>query len=412
MITSIGTAHFSSAWQAVSGLVKRGYITKLSQTQLCLTPEGQQCVQLLKSRETTPSIETSLQRLEITNQLPNTTTRVNIANLPRIDPIRTLNAGARISKPLSGSTRISVFSDEPSSVPAMRTRDFVQQTSSSTYVDTQPPVATMRYGPIHKVILIIDSREMQFQSQGKKEASLKLILDELGVCCEMRGMAVGDMTWIAQMSDGKEFVLDYIVERKAVEDLCSSILDGRYNEQKHRLKKSKVKNVIYLLEGSTKGLSFKRNHYKSVFSEQTLRKALCSTQTKYNFHIETTADLDGTAEYLARVHRLVSRKYPRGSFLNSTPERLFSRFNESMSKSSSLTLRDCFAKQLLQIQGCGPEKVFSVMELFPTPRALLRAVSTRPRSELESIIAKLKYGGANRSIGPAVAKRICSYYCN
>lgn len=31
---------------------------------------------------------------------------------------------------------------------------------------------------------------------------------------------------------GKELVLDYIIERKRMDDLCGSIIDGRFREQK------------------------------------------------------------------------------------------------------------------------------------------------------------------------------------
>ncbi|KXJ05086.1 Crossover junction endonuclease MUS81, partial [Exaiptasia diaphana] len=37
------------------------------------------------------------------------------------------------------------------------------------------------------------------------------------------------------LPEGKELVLDYIVERKRMDDLNSSICDGRFREQKCRL---------------------------------------------------------------------------------------------------------------------------------------------------------------------------------
>jgi crossover junction endonuclease MUS81 len=44
-------------------------------------------------------------------------------------------------------------------------------------------------------------------------------------------------------------VLDFIVERKTSDDLAASIRDGRYDEQKYRLKNCGINNVIYLIEG-------------------------------------------------------------------------------------------------------------------------------------------------------------------
>jgi ERCC4-type nuclease len=42
------------------------------------------------------------------------------------------------------------------------------------------------------------------------------------------------------------------VERKTVTDLSDSIKDGRYYEQKGRLKVSGLRNIVYLIEGPLK----------------------------------------------------------------------------------------------------------------------------------------------------------------
>lgn len=50
---------------------------------------------------------------------------------------------------------------------------------------------------------------------------------------EVRSLKVGDFAWIAKCRlTNKELVLPFIVERKTLEDLGSSIKDGRYHEQK------------------------------------------------------------------------------------------------------------------------------------------------------------------------------------
>ncbi|PWA35310.1 restriction endonuclease, type II-like superfamily protein [Artemisia annua] len=59
---------------------------------------------------------------------------------------------------------------------------------------------------------------------------------------EVRRLPVGDGIWIARHKQlGSEYVLDFIVERKNVDDLRSSIRDNRYREQKVRIL------VIYLM---------------------------------------------------------------------------------------------------------------------------------------------------------------------
>ena len=53
---------------------------------------------------------------------------------------------------------------------------------------------------------------------------------------QTRQLPVGDALWIARHKQLKyEYVLDFIVERKRVDDLWHSIKDNRYKQQKLRL---------------------------------------------------------------------------------------------------------------------------------------------------------------------------------
>lgn len=50
---------------------------------------------------------------------------------------------------------------------------------------------------------------------------------------QVRNLKVGDFLWIAKDKfSNEELVLPYVVERKRMDDLARSIIDGRYAEQK------------------------------------------------------------------------------------------------------------------------------------------------------------------------------------
>ena len=52
----------------------------------------------------------------------------------------------------------------------------------------------------------------------------------------MKRLPVGDAIWIARHKVHEtEYVLDFIVERKNVDDLVGSIRDNRYKDQKLRM---------------------------------------------------------------------------------------------------------------------------------------------------------------------------------
>ena len=54
-------------------------------------------------------------------------------------------------------------------------------------------------------------------------------------------LTVGDFVFTY---NGK--VLDFVIERKKADDLASSIIDGRYKDQKYRLRNCGASNIIYL----------------------------------------------------------------------------------------------------------------------------------------------------------------------
>lgn len=64
-------------------------------------------------------------------------------------------------------------------------------------------------------------------------------MDELkksNIRFESGKLHIGDFVWIARSKSanglGTDLVLNYAVERKRMDDFCSSIIDGRYKEQK------------------------------------------------------------------------------------------------------------------------------------------------------------------------------------
>lgn len=89
------------------------------------------------------------------------------------------------------------------------------------------------------VHLILDNREVRAKED---RAYIQEELIRRGVRPLMRSLDVGDALWIAKRETGDsvtgpsseedEIVLDWIVERKRLDDLIGSIKDGRFREQK------------------------------------------------------------------------------------------------------------------------------------------------------------------------------------
>ena len=84
--------------------------------------------------------------------------------------------------------------------------------------------------------IIIDSREHKII----KELEIRL------------GDKYKDMVKVEMLSIGDILVGDMVIERKTLEDLASSIIDGRYTEQSIRLEECRQENnnkIYYFIEG-------------------------------------------------------------------------------------------------------------------------------------------------------------------
>lgn len=103
---------------------------------------------------------------------------------------------------------------------------------STSFAAIEP--ITWEYGT-YDITLLLDVREVQ--SRAERDAFLDKI-KATNVRVEGRPLSVGDMVWIARRKDGygmgkeEEVVLDFVVERKRLDDLVYSIKDGRFLEQK------------------------------------------------------------------------------------------------------------------------------------------------------------------------------------
>ena len=106
------------------------------------------------------------------------------------------------------------------------------QVSSTASTFTPSEAITFPAGS-YDVVLIVDTREVESKANRDK---IEEALAAKGVNVETRALRLGDMLWVARRRDGMggeedECVLDWVVERKRLDDLCTSIRDGRYNEQ-------------------------------------------------------------------------------------------------------------------------------------------------------------------------------------
>lgn len=129
-------------------------------------------------------------------------------------------------------------------------------------------------------------------------------LEQKKVDFEVRRLSVGDFMWICRDEQNKDFelVLPYIVERKRMDDLASSIKDGRFHEQKFRLNNCGLKNKIYLIEN-------KGNNQHIGLPLTNLLQAATNTQVQNGFTVKFTESTDDSMLYLSVMTSLLNKIY-------------------------------------------------------------------------------------------------------
>ncbi|XP_001379534.2 crossover junction endonuclease MUS81 isoform X2 [Monodelphis domestica] len=307
--------------------------------------------------------------------------------------------------------------------PSREAEDRPQDTVSQLGARTRTLEPPLELGPgEYRILLCVDVSET---TGGSHRPEILRELKRLGVPHDVRKLHVGDFVWVAQETSPREparpseLVLDHVVERKRLDDLCGSIIDGRFREQKFRLKRCGLSHRVYLVEdhGSAHSLSL---------PESTLLQAVTNTQVIDGFFVKRTADLKESAAYLALLTRALQKLY-EGQTLRCRPWGAegdpgtrpppctlftFRDFNEGAMKNKAQSVREVFARQLMQVRGVSGEKAAALLGTYSTPASLLAAYDAcASRQEQEKLLSSIKCGRLQRNLGPALSRTLCQLYC-
>ena len=96
-----------------------------------------------------------------------------------------------------------------------------------------------------------------------------------------------------------------IIERKSLNDLISSIKDGRYKEQALRLSNTNIPNhnIIYLIEGNLNSFSPPKN-----MSKETLYSSFVSLMYFQGFSVFRTNDIKESAKYIINLSNKIGKE--------------------------------------------------------------------------------------------------------
>jgi ERCC4-type nuclease len=217
------------------------------------------------------------------------------------------------------------------------------------------------------MLIRVDTREDVLYGLFQANASAHVLRSE--------SLPVGDV--IISSSDG---ATDYLVfERKSLQDLASSICDGRYKEQSLRLQafpRVHAHNVVYVVEGDFSRYSARFSH----IGKGALLSAMCSLNYYKGFSVVRTMSVAETFEIVQSYANKLSgdEKRPhdsQGGVRGTVGSPSYcSALKVKQVKCENITPQNIGEIMLCNIPGISNKTAAAVMKKYTTLRALMDAL--------------------------------------
>lgn len=186
--------------------------------------------------------------------------------------------------------------------------------------------------------------------------------------------------------------ITYIYERKTINDLLSSIKDGRYSEQKIRLL-SNYENINYIIEGDDIISS------KNIYNQNILSSIYLYTIYRDKINIFFTKNIEETATFILLLASKISDNSEK--FLNNE-KKYIDNIKIKLKKTDNIDVETCYILQLSQIPNISKKIATNIKNKYPTIRDLLNKLdNTEKKIELLTEIPNI---GINK------AKKILEYF--
>ena len=199
-----------------------------------------------------------------------------------------------------------------------------------------------------------------------------------------------------------------VIERKSLNDLASSIKDGRYNEQSLRLDNYNIHNhnIIYILEGN---MALWSNKYSKMNNKTLYVTMFCLNYYK-GFSTIKTNDMLETGEYILRLSDKMWREKYKVSYYDKTQTNYSpKRYSEVVNKvkKKNITPENIGEIILNQIPGISSTTSLAIMKKFGSLYNLLVTLKN-DKNCLDGMTYDSK-SGESRRISKTCIRNIVQY---
>ena len=247
--------------------------------------------------------------------------------------------------------------------------------------------------------LVIDSRESKLKKY--------FTSNEKNIPISFQSLDIGDIQLVSQSDNS----IQYIIERKSISDLYSSINDGRYREQKARLLSSVSKNrVAYIIEGNILDTTLKLG----ALQRKIVQAAIVNMSLRDNITVYRTYNSVETGMYVELIYKKVSEN----------PDWLVTQVNESNSevtesqsynhlvktvKKENMTPLICQKVQLAQIPGVSHSMADKVLDNYKSIPHLIEQYNLIESADEKRKLLQNIQVSEKRKLGKVLSARIYDF---
>ena len=236
---------------------------------------------------------------------------------------------------------------------------------------------------------------------------MKIIIDEREVALYERMVSLNtDITMVKQVLQIGDAIIQNddidlcVIERKTLQDLLSSIKDGRYEEQSHRLIHTSglsPHNIIYIIEGNTSTLQTDKD-------KQLVYSSVTSLNYYKGFSVLRTTSVNDTADLLIGMARKIEKNNTKGILPYTNCEQITPYANVvKKTKKDNITVENISQIMLCQIPGVSTVTSTAIFAKFGTIKKLITSIEENP-----DCMNDLSYiqSGKSRKVNSAAIKKI------
>ena len=254
--------------------------------------------------------------------------------------------------------------------------------------------------------VVIDIREIKLIEQ----------LKNLSFEFTTKALDIGDI----MITEGEHPFL--IIERKTIDDLKSSVVDGRLREQRYRLLHGlglQANRIMYIIEGDFQPKSRRLLSKDRGVSNSTVIGSIINMLFRDNIKVHRTHSIEETAEFIVKLFSKVDDKEIFNPVQNHEEKKLEDGSESSYTavlvnkkKNNNMTPKTWFICQLSMIPQLSDTIATAITSVYPSLISLITAYQSISESERATLLANITYDlttGKKRKVGIKISERVYQF---